>query len=723
MPNNIPDSLQIRIDQLIITAEDATKVGQPNEGLNASIQAFELAESQQYPEGMGNALLAKGRALVELVRLDEAMAVLNQAATLFQENGHALGIARALQGIGTIHHLSGRFLDALEEYHNAFSVFELAGLEMHTLGVLGNISLVYKTLGEYFFSIEYARKRLTLAKEYRKDSDILKALDSLGVTYFQLSDFETSLEYSNEGLTLAIQSANPEAESEFLFNIGIIYYHLHNSTTALDYAMRSMAIVEQLKLERLLAVKYNFICNIYLKMNNDALALHYAMRALELNTEYGNPLGEADTLHNIASIFEHNGDYATALEYGLRSYGFYTTASVKECESQSLLLIARCKKHLNDPTAVASAREALAIAKSIHSHHLHQSSLELLCELSAGNGDTNSASEYSEALKTLSTLVEKEKQRKGAEKILLESQRQKTLQQAQLLIGKANVPLARDLASTSNPIKQQGFALASTSSPDPLSRSPRTDSIHVQTFGRFAVTINNREITTEAWQRKKSRDIFKILLIHHRNSVTIDELVEYLWANSVTNNLTSTLWNSVSYIRKALEPDIKPHTPSSYIKIIDKSYILDLGTESTIDFVSFKELISGSRKEVSIDNKITLLEQATALYTGDFLKEDLLEDWASYTRETLKDLYITAVEEMGALHLGQNNTHQAIACARKILGTDMLHENAYCLLFKALIASGNFSELAKSWEHCQIIYKRELLSRPPKTLADLASAL
>jgi len=185
MPNDIPNATQLRIDQLIISAEDATKVGQSNEGLNASIQALELAESQQYPEGMGNALLAKGRALVELVRFEEAMAVLNQAATLFQENGHAIGIARALQGIGTIHHLSGRFLDALEEYHNAFSVFELAGLETQTLGVLGNISLVYKTLGEYFFSIEYALKRLTLAKKHNKDTDILKALDSLGITYFQ----------------------------------------------------------------------------------------------------------------------------------------------------------------------------------------------------------------------------------------------------------------------------------------------------------------------------------------------------------------------------------------------------------------------------------------------------------------------------------------------------------------------------------------------------------
>lgn len=720
MNKSIDTSIHSEIDRLNRTADSEFKAGRIEEARTICEKAFVRSIEHNYLAGKGDALIIQGKIVFRLVQYDEALSLFHQVLDIFQEVGDSLKISLALQGIGSVYYATGRLLEALEEFLNAYSILELAGLEHETLRVLGNIVIIYHTLCEYSQAIHYSERQLAFAKRFNFEDHTAKALSNLGELYFRLSDFTTSLHYSTEGLAVAERCGDQAAESSILANISSVYFHLGNYTGALDYTMRSIALAEHIGRKRLLPSLFNYACCIYGKMHNDSLALSYAMRALEIYSSLEDPVGEAYTLHNIASIFEQNGDLHTALEYARKSYHLCHTSSVKDAEAETLLLIAICHEKLGHYSeALTYANQAFDIAVTIDSHALLQSTLRQLVSISTHLGDTVSTTRYTRQLNDTTKIIAKTEQRRNAEKILLEAQIQRTRQQAVQLLNSAKTSLTDDFLTKTHSLKQQGFVLTTVIPPEPVKKS-RTADIRVQTFGHFSVHIGNRELTSDDWQRKKARDIFKILLMNHRKSVSADELIDILWLDAAGKNLIPTLWNCVSYIRKALEPAIKPRQPSAYIKIVGKNYMLNLGTGAEIDFLTFRELVSKAPKQSTLEAQIRMYEQAIALYTGDFLKEDSLEDWSSFERESLKELYLNTVTTVGNYYLSQGNTAQSIIHARKILDIDRVQDDGYELLFKSLIASGNISELNKSWVICQAAYRREFLSHPPKHLAALA---
>jgi two-component SAPR family response regulator len=709
------------IDELNEQSMLALQDGQCEKALALSIETITIATDHNYQAGLGRALWNKGWALCQLVQFDDALQALHKSTAVFQELGDSFGISRSLQGIGNVYFLTGRLPESLEEYLNSFAVMELAGIEKQALGLLGNIAYTYKLLGEYLYAIEYAQKQLTLARLYSIEYHIAKALNSLGSSYFHLGDYATSLNYFTEGLALAIEKKDLDAESWIHGNIGSVYLQLDNYTGALDSMMKSVVISEHLKDQRHLGFCFNQICSIYRKMNNQSLALDYAMRALANYTALADRMGEANVLLNIARIFEQNSDFSTAFDYAQKSYAIHHDSHTKEGEAEALLLIASCANQLENQTdALHYAQNALAIADDIQSHTLLQSCLQQLETYTLLVGDTSAASIYSRRRKTTSKIIAKDEQRKNAKKLMLETQFQKTRQQAQLLISSANSSLTDDFLNKTSAIKQQGFVLAKTALPNFSKKNKINHLVSVQTFGHFSVTIGNRKLTTDDWQRKKARDIFKILLMNHRKSVSADELIDKLWGNTTGKNLIPTLWNCITYIRKALEPDIMPRQPSVFITIVGKNYMLDLGANAEIDFLLFKDLVYKAQKQTNPTNKTQFYEQAVVLYSGDFLKEDAFEDWSSFERESLKELYIASVVEIGNFYLKQGDALHAIANAKSILEIDHVQENAYQLLFTALNSIGNTTELAKSWAQCKAAYKREFLAHPPTSLARLA---
>lgn len=714
---DISDNLRTTINNLNEQAMDAVSRGEYHYAIELGNSVIELTSVHHYPLEKGRALWNIGWAYSSLLRFDDALAALRQATDIFEEEGDAFGISRVLQGVGNVYFLTGRLLDSLEEYLNAYAVLELAGLERHSLPLLGNIAYTYKLLGEYHYSIEYAEKQRTLATHFSFDIHIAKALNSLGSSYFHLGDYATSLTYYSEGLRHAAEKNDTHAKSWILSNMSSVYLQLDKYTDALDSMMHSIALSEQNNDTRHLAHCYNQICSIYRNMSNDSLALDYAMRSLSLYTTLADRVGEANVLMNIARIFDKNGEVSIALDYAQKSHTLHCESSTKEGETESLLLIASAyEKSHHLSLALEAAQQALIIAEQINSHPLLQSALRQLHRLALLIGNPELAHEYDVKLEITTTTLAKEEQRINAQKLILEAQLQKAQSQAEKLLTVPNSSLPVDFVKKFSTLKKQGFVLAQGTITEPPSEKPKRHTVSIRTFGCFTVTINGRELGGEDWQRKKARDIFKILLINHRKSVSADELINTLWMDAAGRNLIPTLWNCVTYIRKALEPSLKPREPSSYIKISGKNYLLDCGADADIDFLQFKNLIAKGKKHTHPSERVRFFEQAVALYHGDFLKEDAFEEWSSYERESMKENYLHAMIEIGNFHADNGNMLDAVAYARKALEADRVYEEGYELLFSILADNNHTTELSKAWKACRISYQKELGTQPPRFL-------
>jgi DNA-binding SARP family transcriptional activator len=256
-----------------------------------------------------------------------------------------------------------------------------------------------------------------------------------------------------------------------------------------------------------------------------------------------------------------------------------------------------------------------------------------------------------------------------------------------------------------------------TSSPLP-SAAPNKPSllltnVYVKTLGAFHVTIDNRAIQKADWQRKKARDVFKVLLINYQKSVTLDQLIDLVWSDAPPSE--SAVVSIVSYIRKVLEPTLEAYQPSRFVEKQGRAYLLDFGEGAMIDFIEFKSLVSDART-LDLPKAVPLYERAVKLYGGDFLNEDAYESWATFERESLQDTYITVQKKLMTHYAAQSQTDAAIAAAKTILGIDRTDTESYETLFTLYAATSDRAAAQKLSAVCTDAFKQELNAKPPEKL-------
>ncbi|MFN8361579.1 MAG: tetratricopeptide repeat protein [Candidatus Kapaibacterium sp.] len=684
-------------------------------------QALELSLHHSYPKGQAYALMAKSWLLSGDAKYDESLVYLNNSLEIFLDLADAVGISRAMKGIGNIYYYLGTISKALDEFLGGYITLLLAGEEEQALALLNNICNCYDMLADYRSALDYADKYLTLARRLDDKRHIATALNIHGILCCNFDNYPAALEHYLGALSITSELNDPDIERWLVCNIGLVYMQLGNYSSGLHYFMQGLVLSEKIANLRHQGFCCYNISNAFLEMGNYSLALNYGLQSLALNEQISYTIGQGNSLENLARIFYKLRDLPTAIDYARKSLALHESTGFKRGKINMLALLSKISEDLGEiPEAYRLSLLVLELAQDL-GNTTYAEALSSLARITKTMGNTTESAGYLKQHKTLIKLIQRDEKNAQTAKRLAESELEKTKKQAQKLTATAvtaSPSLANGLLSTPAALGNQGFILAPNTHAEPIAAAPHT--ITVTTFGRFSVSIDGRELTAEDWQRKKARDIFKILLINHRQSVTIDELIDFLWPDSASKNLIPTLWNSVSYIRKALEPDIKPHTPSSYITIMDKAYMLDLGTDCTIDYLEFKALLAQSHKLHHQPAGVELMAQAIALYKGDFLKEDAYEEWASYERESLKEQYLETLISLGNYYLDAQNFPEAISAARKAIETDRVYEEGYELLFTALADNNQFSELAKAWKACQTAYKKELGALPPKFLEKLA---
>lgn len=722
-PLSIPASQSVieQIDRLTNEAAALYHAKQFDKIADLATEALNLSLQHSYPKGQAYALIAKSWFLSADTNYQDALACLNSSLEISLDRADAVGIARAMKGIGNIYYYLGKITDALDEFLGGYITLLLAGEEEETPSLLNNICNCYDLLGDYSSALDYAGKYLSLVRKTNDERHLATALNLHGILYCHFDDYPTALEYYLEAHAITTRINDPDIERWIVCNIGLIYIQLGNFPSGLHYFMQGLLLSEKIADIRHQGYCCYNISNAFLEMDNYSLALNYGMQSLAYNEKLGYLIGQANSLENLARIFYKLGDMSSAIEYARKSLLLHETSQFKRGRLNMLFLLTKISEEQNElRQAYHLALEALELVQEL-GNTPHAEALGSLARITLAMGNTSEATGYIKQQKALAKLIKRDEQNKKTAKRLAESELEKTKKQAQILSSSSANPtasLAGELFKKTFTLENQGFILAPNARAE--SSTPITHTITITTFGRFSVTIDGRELSADDWQRKKARDIFKILLINHRKSVTIDELIDFLWPDSASKNLIPTLWNSVSYIRKALEPDIRPHTPSSYIKIMDKSYMLDLGTNVSIDYIEFITLLAKIRTNKKTADVINFMEQAVALYTGDFLKEDAFEEWASYERESLKEQFLETLVSLGNHYLDTGILPLAISSARKAIETDRVYEEAYELLFTALADNGQPSELSKAWKACQAAYKKELGTLPPKFLEKIA---
>lgn len=235
-------------------------------------------------------------------------------------------------------------------------------------------------------------------------------------------------------------------------------------------------------------------------------------------------------------------------------------------------------------------------------------------------------------------------------------------------------------------------------------------------FGRFQLFYDDQAISD--WNSLKARSIFKYLVAHNGRPVSKETLMDRFWPDAGFEAARRNLHQAIYCLRHTLR---RAETVESPILFENDCYLLNPALNIWIDFVEFKARIEAGRvleQDGRPKEAVAVYELAEKLYAGDFLADDLFEEWAYIQREHLRSNYLEVTSRLSDYYLAQQDYPKLIHLGQKVLRQDRCYEDAHRWLMWGYLARGQRQLAVRQFLQCVEALKAELDVPPaPETEA------
>jgi DNA-binding SARP family transcriptional activator len=228
--------------------------------------------------------------------------------------------------------------------------------------------------------------------------------------------------------------------------------------------------------------------------------------------------------------------------------------------------------------------------------------------------------------------------------------------------------------------------------------------LRISTFGGLDLRYQGEPVTGLASRKAEALLVYLACIGRPR---TREVLAELLWEERPQRRAMSNLRVVLSSLRKRLGP---------YVDITRDAVALNPEADVWLDVAELEKGLSpaGSRRGALTASAVAAMEEAIALYRGDFLEGFYVrasrpfEDWAAAQREQLRRVVLDALNEL-AVYYGQIGDYKAgIRHAARLLELDPLMEEAYRQMMRLLSGSGQRAAALAQYETCCRLLEEEL---------------
>lgn len=243
--------------------------------------------------------------------------------------------------------------------------------------------------------------------------------------------------------------------------------------------------------------------------------------------------------------------------------------------------------------------------------------------------------------------------------------------------------------------------------------------LRIYLLGEFQIWRNDHFITPHEWPTQKVKSLLQILLTERNRVVPSDQLIEWLWPRVLPNSALKSLHTTVSRLRHVLEPRVKPPVGSHFIITRHPGYTFDPAGRCQIDvdeFLARTEEGKRSEQRGELGPAIAAYTAAEKLYRGDYLEEEIYEDWSIATREQLRETYFDLLSNLARCYAQQGRYRQALVRCHKILARDPCQEGVWRQVMTYYYYAGEKAQALRAFERCREILAEELNVDPmPQT--------
>lgn len=240
-------------------------------------------------------------------------------------------------------------------------------------------------------------------------------------------------------------------------------------------------------------------------------------------------------------------------------------------------------------------------------------------------------------------------------------------------------------------------------------------------LGPFQATLDGNPITD--FKSNKVRALLAHLAVEAERPHVREELAGLLWPDWPNREATNNLRYALSDLRQAIG-DQRALPP--FLLITRDAIQFNQASDCALDVRTFTDMATLTRGDSSLANR---LEQAVALYRGDFLAgfsladSPAFEQWVLVTRQRLARLMLGALRWL-ANHSEQCGDYQrAETWARRQLVLEPWDEAAHRQLMRALALDGRRSAALAQYESCRRALAEELDVEPEEETRRLAEQI
>ncbi len=280
-----------------------------------AVQAIELAETNDYSEGVVTAKVQIGWTIIRSGFLEEAEKYFQEAKALAEELNFQEGIADAAHGWGTARMDQGELEEGLALHEESLAIRQEIN-DLKGIGLSYNqIGIVHAYMGDYPTCLEYFLKALDIQKQRGDEATMAGNYNNIALVYERLEQTEKALEYYQQALTINEKQNNVRGMALNNLNIVNSYRDLDQNDRALVHAERSLTLSRNLGSQRLVSLSLGNLGALYTDLENFEKALEYQSQANKMHAEMGNNPSLANSSIQLGEIYYELGRYGESLSY------------------------------------------------------------------------------------------------------------------------------------------------------------------------------------------------------------------------------------------------------------------------------------------------------------------------------------------------------------------------------------------------------------------------
>ena len=242
------------------------------------------------------------------------------------------------------------------------------------------------------------------------------------------------------------------------------------------------------------------------------------------------------------------------------------------------------------------------------------------------------------------------------------------------------------------------------------------EEIHVKLFSNFEMEINGKVLSDETIRSNMLVKLLTYILCNRKNVINASDLCDVLWKDGESDNPVGALKNLCYRLTTILKNTLGE---TDFIKTLRGAYAWNSEKKVIIDAEVFEEKYNCAKQMEDTLEKINVLEEALALYTGDFLPKFASEHWILQQTTYYHSLYISCVKMLIKLYEEVQEYEKMELLCISALKHEELDEQIHIGLMRAYMLSGKRQKAEDQYKIASNLLYSQLGTKPSQEMQDL----